>query len=97
MPTGATAPRAAVSPAPTAAAAPAAPAKRKLGFKEQRELDQLPATIDALEKEVAAATAALNDPAMYQRGAAEVQAANRALAEVQARLDAAYARWAELE
>ena len=101
MPTGAASREEAAPPAARVAVAAAAPvpppAKRKLGFKEQRELDQLPATIDALEQQVAAATSALNDPAMYQRGAAEVQAANRALAEVQARLDAAYARWTELE
>ncbi|MEG1850327.1 MAG: ATP-binding cassette domain-containing protein, partial [Oscillospiraceae bacterium] len=42
------------APAPAAAAAPApaaTPAKRKLSYKEQRELDQLPAQIDALETE----------------------------------------------
>jgi ATP-binding cassette subfamily F protein uup len=80
-------------PAPAAAAS----AKRKLGFKEQRELDALPALIDGLEREIATATSALNDPATYQRGAAEVQAATRAVATLQARLDAAFARWAELE
>ena len=80
-----------------AAAAPPAPAKRKLGFKEQRELDQLPALIGSLEAEIAAETARVNSPELYREGSAAVQAANRQLAELQGRLDAAYARWTELE
>ena len=49
---------------PTFAAAPAARA-RKLGFKEQRELQELPARIAALETEQAALTATIADPAYY--------------------------------
>ena len=40
---------------------------RKLGFKEQRELQELPARITALETEQAALTAAIADPAYYSR------------------------------
>jgi ATP-binding cassette subfamily F protein uup len=76
---------------------PAAAPKRKLGFKEQRELDQLPATIDALEKEVATATRRAQRsgdvPAGRSRGAGRKSRARRRAA----RLDAAYARWSELE
>ena len=50
------------APPPSAPPAPAAPAKpRKLSYKEQRELDALPARIEALEleqKELAALLAA---------------------------------------
>src|SRR3546814_3988674 len=59
-----------VAPKPAAeAAAAAAPAKdkRKLGFKQARELEQLPARIEALEMRIAELTAAMNDPAFYQR------------------------------
>jgi ATP-binding cassette subfamily F protein uup len=40
---------------------------RKLGFKEQRELQELPARIAALETEQAALAAAIADPAYYSR------------------------------
>jgi ATP-binding cassette subfamily F protein uup len=82
-----------------AAATPAAPApgKRKLGFRETRELEQLPARIEALEAQVAAATDAMHDPAFYQRDGAAITAHGVELARVQAELDASYARWEELE
>ncbi|MCL7713778.1 ATP-binding cassette domain-containing protein [Stenotrophomonas mori] len=83
---------------PAAAAAPApAPAKRKLSFKDTRELEQLPATIERLELDVEGLTAAMNDPAFYTRSSAEVSAHTQHLARVQAELDTAYARWEELE
>ncbi len=82
--------------------APAAPAppvlvKRKLGFKEQRELEQLPVLIDTLESQVAAETARVNSPELYREGSTAVQAANRQLSELQSRLESAYARWSELD
>ena len=82
--------------APTPAAAVVA-GKRKLGFKEQRELEQLPARIETLEADIAALTAQLQDPAFYAGGAAAVTAANARLSELQSELDAAYARWSDLE
>ena len=78
------------------AAAPVAP-KRKLAYKEARELEQLPKTIETLEGDVEGLTAAMNDPAFYTRSSAEVTAHTQQLAKVQAELDAAYARWEELE
>ena len=84
------------APAPVAPA-PAAPPKRKLGFKEQRELEALPARIDALEAELAALSDRLQDPALYAEGSAAVAAVNQRLATAQAELDAAYARWSELD
>jgi ATP-binding cassette subfamily F protein uup len=83
------------TPSPRAGAA--APAKRKLGFKESRELEQLPARIEALEAQVAAATEAMHDPAFYQRDGAAITAHGAELARIQAELEAAYARWEELE
>jgi len=92
----ATAAPAAVAAAPVAAAAPA-PAKRKLSFKDARELEQLPAKIEQLEMDVEGLTAAMNDPAFYTRSSAEVTAHTQQLGKVQAELDAAYARWQELD
>ncbi|MGN7724920.1 ATP-binding cassette domain-containing protein [Luteimonas sp. 22616] len=87
---------AAKTPAAEAITAPASE-KRKLGYKEARELEQLPARIEALETRVAALTAAMNEPAFYQRDSAAINAHNAAVAEAQAELDEAYARWEALE
>ena len=96
------APRAAATPDRAAAAAPAAapqpaPAKRKLSYKDARELEQLPARIEALETQLAAMAEAMNEPAFYQRDSAEVAAHTQRMAALQAELDQAYARWQELD
>ncbi|AND69768.1 heme ABC transporter ATPase [Dyella thiooxydans] len=97
----ATTPVAAATPAVASSAAPAAPApavaKRKLSFKDQRELDQLPMRIETLENDIAERTAAMSDPAFFRQDSAAVTAANEALARLQSELDAAYARWSELD
>jgi ATP-binding cassette subfamily F protein uup len=80
---------------------PAAPSsdkpKRKLSYKDARELEQLPARIEQLEAEIAKRADAMNDPSFYQQDNAAIQQANEALAKAQAELDSAYARWAELD
>jgi ATP-binding cassette subfamily F protein uup len=84
-------------PAKPAPAAAAAPAKRKLSYKDQRELDELPARIEALETRIAEMTAAMNDPAFFQRDHAAVTTHNAALATAHAELEQAYARWQALD
>ncbi len=90
-----------VRPAPppqaTSPMPPVAPARKKLGYKETRELEALPERIEAMEAEIAERSARMNDPGYFQRDAFEVQADNAALADVQAALDGAYARWQELD
>ncbi len=76
---------------------PAPAAKKKLSFKEQRELEQLPGRIEQLESDIAALTEAMNAPAFFQQDSSEIVAANEALATLQAELDAAYARWEVLD
>jgi ATP-binding cassette subfamily F protein uup len=83
----------AVAPAP---AAPA-PAKRKLSYKDQRELESLPQKIEDLETKIAALTDAMHDPSFFQRAHADVAAHNAELAAAQAALEQAYARWEALE
>ncbi|HEX7348236.1 MAG TPA: ATP-binding cassette domain-containing protein [Rhodanobacteraceae bacterium] len=78
-------------------AAPRVTAKRKLSFNDQRALQQLPARIEQLESEIAAHTAAMNDPAFFKQDSHAIVQANQALATLQADLDTAYARWAELD
>jgi len=82
--------------ATTSAPAPAAP-KRKRSFKEQHELEQLPRRIEQLENDITACTAAMNEPVFFQQDSAAIVKANETLVTLQAELDAAYARWAELD
>ena len=71
--------------------------KRKLSYKDARELEQLPARIEALERDIAARTQAMHDPAFFKQGGDAIAAANADLAALQSELDAAYARWQTLE
>ncbi|MEO7200384.1 MAG: ATP-binding cassette domain-containing protein [Dokdonella sp.] len=87
---------------PAAAAAPAstgstAKAKPKLSYKQARELEQLPARIDALETEVAEKVAAMNDPAFFRQSGPVIAEANEELAQLHGKLDGVYRRWQELE
>ena len=77
--------------------AEAAPARRKLSYKDQRELDTLPQRIEALEQELAQRTAAMNEPGFYQREAAAIQADQQTLTERQTELEQLYGRWETLE
>jgi ATP-binding cassette subfamily F protein uup len=87
-----------LTPQPPAPPKVEAPARtRKLAFKEQRELEQLPARIAAIEADIAVRTAAMQEPEFYRKSAADILAANTELAARQAELEAAFARWVELE
>jgi len=79
------------------AAAPASEPKKKLSYKDARELEQLPARIEALEADISARTEAMNDSDFYRQDNATVMKANETLAALQRDLDAAYARWSELD
>ncbi len=86
-------------PAGTTAPAPAAPAKAKprLSFKETRELDAMPATIERIEGEIAAVGMVLADPATYTREPAELKALQSKLAGFEDDLARAMQRWEDLE
>jgi ATP-binding cassette subfamily F protein uup len=71
--------------------------KRKLSYKDQRELDGMPATVEALEKEKSQLEAAMNDPQFYAQPQTKVQQQLQRVAEIGGEIDAAYARWAALE
>jgi len=81
-----------------AAAAPAAPAAkpRKLSYKEQRELDELPSRIEALEAEQKQLTAFLAEPESYTKEPQRVATAQTRHAEIDAQLLKALERWEEL-
>ncbi|MBW6509186.1 MAG: ATP-binding cassette domain-containing protein [Desulfuromonadales bacterium] len=72
--------------------------QRKLTFKEKKELEELPLTIETLEAEQAELHQRMADPTLYQQGgSAAVTATNQRLAELEATLEKAYGRWQELE
>jgi ATP-binding cassette subfamily F protein uup len=89
---------AAANAASVAASAPApAPAKQRLGYKDARELAQLPTRIEGLEAQIAAQHAKAADPAFYRQPPASVSDHHARTAALQAELEAAYARWSELD
>jgi ATP-binding cassette subfamily F protein uup len=93
--------KAASAPAPAAAAVtaaevPAAKAK-KLSFKEQRELEELPKLIAKLEDEQSALNITLSDPDFYKKTPAEAKRVNTRIAEIEEELMTALERWEQIE
>ena len=97
-------------PEPVAATAPPAPAqkrsapaereprsekKRRLSYRESKELESLPDRIDELERERELLYGSLADPSLLRDGAAVVEAKSR-LDAIDAELSAAMERWEEL-
>lgn len=82
---------------PATAAAEPAPTKKKLSYKVQRELEALPAKIDAVEKNIAAVQAEIAEPAFYQQTPERTGETIARLDALQAELDELLERWAELE
>ncbi len=71
--------------------------RKKLSFKEQRELEQLPDRIAALEAEQGVLQNRLADPVFYQGPQNAVRDLQTRLAAVDAEIDAALIRWERLE
>lgn len=70
---------------------------KKLSYKEQRELEQLPALIEQLENQLAELQLFMATPAFYQQDAAKITAKQQDLEQLTAELDKAFARWEYLE
>lgn len=86
------------TPAKTPAAAQATTAtRRKRPYKEQREIEELPARIEALEREQSELEATLSDPHFYEQPQDQVAAVTARLSDTQKALAACYARWEALE
>ena len=71
-------------------------APKKLGYREQRELDGLPDEIEALETSIAELEAMLADPAFYGDDHEKVQTTAAELTRAQTELDQRMERWTEL-
>ena len=70
--------------------------KRKLSFRELREIEELPDRIDALETEQQHLSRKMTDPGFY-RNHEEVKITTKRLSELEQELSAAYERWEYLE
>ncbi len=80
-----------------AATAVAAAPKKKLSFKEQRELDELPKQIAALEDEQSAINVTLSDPDFYKKTPAEAKRLQQRISDIEAELMTALERWELIE
>jgi ATP-binding cassette subfamily F protein uup len=93
--------KAAAKPVPkvelTAAAAIPAAKTKKLSFKEQRELEELPKQIAALEDEQSALNLQLSDADFYKKNAAEAKRVTARVEEIEAELLLALERWELIE
>ncbi|MGB8697430.1 ATP-binding cassette domain-containing protein [Acinetobacter sp.] len=80
-----------------AAAAAAAPKKVKLSYKDQRALEQLPAEMEALEKEQAHINAQLADGSLFTSDADQAMKLSNRLTEIDEQLLEKLERWEELD
>ena len=70
---------------------------KKLSFKDQHELDELPAAIDALETEQRALAERVAGPDFYKEDARTMKQSLARVDELRLELAAAYARWSDLD
>jgi ATP-binding cassette subfamily F protein uup len=93
--------RAQRSATPTAVAVPvksrSAEKRRRLSYKEQRELDQLPAKIEALEAEQVELHACMSTGDFYRQSSDKIAAAVERLEALRRELEEHYQRWQTLE
>jgi ATP-binding cassette subfamily F protein uup len=85
------------APAARPAAAAPAPARSKLSYKEQRELEALPARIATLEAEQKSIAERTTDPALYAREPQQAAALLERATRIEDELMAALERWTVLD
>ncbi|KPJ96094.1 MAG: ABC transporter ATP-binding protein [Gammaproteobacteria bacterium SG8_11] len=85
-----------VKPEKTKAEASPQQQKKKLSYKEQRELDDLPQRIEALEKEQADIQQAINHPDFYKQDTDKVTTVLTQLDQIAKDLERCYERWEQL-
>ena len=76
--------------------APPPPKSAKLSYKDQRDLDLLPARVEELEAQIARDEAALADPDLYTKNPKRFADLSAAIEKMRAEKDAAEERWLEL-
>ncbi len=72
-------------------------AKRKLTFKERKELERLPQAIEQFDAQIAALHREMAEPQFYQQSGAQIAAEQARLKQLEEQLAVAYRRWEELE
>ncbi|MCH8856963.1 MAG: ABC transporter ATP-binding protein, partial [Proteobacteria bacterium] len=90
-------PAAAPTPPPAPEPAPVVATKRKLSYKEQRELDEIPKQIAALEAEQTQLNSLIAGSELYTQGAKRIAEVTDRAAEIDAELLALMERWEVLE
>jgi ATP-binding cassette subfamily F protein uup len=70
---------------------------RRLNYQERRELEALPARIEALEAEQSQLFQRLSDPALYRQESDGIVQVQVQLAAIARQLEETYARWEQLE
>jgi ATP-binding cassette subfamily F protein uup len=75
----------------------APPAKKKLSYKEQKELEGLPARIESLEAEISALHTTMAAPDFYRQPGEHIATEQAKLKQLDEALAAAYIRWETLE
>jgi ATP-binding cassette subfamily F protein uup len=75
---------------------PASQANRKLTYKDQRDLDRLPAEIERIELEIARAEEVLHDPDLYARDPGRFHAVTDEVARLRSEKHKAEERWLEV-
>lgn len=70
---------------------------KKLSYKLQLELEQLPGEIEAMERRLEALQEEINSPEFFKQDAQHTRQSLEQLSALQQKLETAYARWDELE
>lgn len=84
---------------PTTTEKPTAPvtARKKLSYKEQRELEALPAMIEKLEADLANLESTMSDSAFFRQEKSKIAEISAKADSLRSELTASYQRWEELE
>ncbi len=70
---------------------------KKLSFKEQHELKELPGRIESLEAEIAELHLEMAEPNFYKQSPTEISKSSTKLSDLQQKLANSFRRWEELE
>jgi len=70
---------------------------KKLSYKDQRELDELPKKIELLETQIQSISIEMSESAFYRSAKVKIQKAETQLADWQSQLSKCYKRWEQLE
>jgi ATP-binding cassette subfamily F protein uup len=84
-------------PLPPTSSVKAAEGAKKLSYRENRELDELPSRIEALESEQRTLTEAMGMGDYHKRGAEQMRRDAARAQAIERELEAAFERWAALD